>query len=120
MPDWSSRAIVPFYWLATTVKIAAVQMLPTLVMRTRLNWAYVLSRYALLPVHDENGEFKPVLPVGWALTYEMFFYLLVGLAPYPRGPIPRVASPVPGVVFLLGMLPRHSGQACPISPIPLW
>jgi exopolysaccharide production protein ExoZ len=98
--------IVPLYWAVTTAKIAAVLMLPTLVMRTRLNWAYVLSSYALLPVHDANGEFKPVLPVGWTLTYEMFFYLLVGLALYLRRPILRVASPVLGVVYLLGMLPR--------------
>jgi exopolysaccharide production protein ExoZ len=96
--------IVPLYWLVTTAKIAAVLVLPQLVMRTQLNWVYVLSSYALLPLHDATGEFKPVLPVGWTLTYEMFFYLLVGLALHLRQPILRVAGPVLGVVYLLGVL----------------
>jgi peptidoglycan/LPS O-acetylase OafA/YrhL len=96
--------IVPLYWLVTTAKIAAILALPTLVMRTQLDWGYVLSSYALLPVHDVNGDFKPVLPVGWTLTYEMFFYVLVAVALYMRQPILRVAGPVLAIVYLLGLL----------------
>jgi exopolysaccharide production protein ExoZ len=98
--------IVPLYWLMTTAKIAALLLLPQLAMRTQLNWVYVLPSYMLLPLHDETGEFRPVLSVGWTLTYEMFFYLLVALALYLRRPILRVAGPVLGMVYVLAMLPR--------------
>lgn len=100
--------IVPFYWLMTTAKIAAMLAMPQLVMRTQLSWAYVLGSYALLPVHDANGDFKPVLPVGWTLTYEMFFYLLLALALCLRQPILRVAGPVLGVAYLVAALRQPS------------
>jgi len=111
--------IVPLYWLVTTAKIAAVLTLPQLAMRTHLDWPYVLSSYALLPLHDAAGDFKPVLAVGWTLTYEMFFYLLVALALFMRRPIVRVAGPVLGVVYLLATLrqpfwPNVAGFADPI------
>jgi peptidoglycan/LPS O-acetylase OafA/YrhL len=85
--------IVPLYWLVTTAKIAAVLVLPMLAARTRLDFGYVLGSYLLLPVRDLTGTFRPVLPVGWTLTYEMMFYLLVAVALICRLPILRVALP---------------------------
>jgi exopolysaccharide production protein ExoZ len=94
--------IVPLYWLVTTVKIAAVMALPALVVRTtQLNLPYVMASFALLPVHDAAGAFKPVLPVGWTLTYEMFFYLLVASALSLRVTVMRIAAPVLGLIYLM-------------------
>jgi exopolysaccharide production protein ExoZ len=98
------KRIVPLYWLVTTAKIAAVLALPQLALRTHLNWHDTLFSYALLPFHDAAGNFAPVLPVGWTLTYEMFFYLLVALALFLRRPILLVAGPVLGAVYLLAAL----------------
>jgi exopolysaccharide production protein ExoZ len=86
--------IMPLYWVVTTAKIAAVITLPALATRTRLDLPYVLGSYALLPVRDPAGDFRPVLPVGWTLTYEMLFYLLVVLALALRLPILTVAAPM--------------------------
>jgi exopolysaccharide production protein ExoZ len=86
--------IIPLYWVVTTAKIAAVLALPMLAMRTRLDLPYVVGSYLLLPVRDWTGEFRPVLPVGWTLTYEMMFYVLVAVALAWRLPILRVALPV--------------------------
>ncbi len=86
--------IVPLYWVVTTAKVIAVLMLPALVLRTQLDLPYVLGSYALLPVHDAGGTIRPVLPVGWTLCYEMFFYLLVALALTLRVGLLRVAVPV--------------------------
>lgn len=72
--------IVPLYWLVTSIKIAAVVALPRMVERTTLDPFYVVGSYFLLPVHDATGTIRPVLPVGWTLTYEMMFYILVTTA----------------------------------------
>jgi exopolysaccharide production protein ExoZ len=48
----------------------------------------------LLPVRDATGVIRPVLPVGWTLTYEMLFYLLVATALMLRAPLGRVCVPV--------------------------
>ncbi|MBN8874199.1 MAG: acyltransferase [Rhodospirillales bacterium] len=85
--------IVPMYWIVTTAKIAAVLAMPALVARTHLDTPYVIGSYLLLPVHDASGHISPVLPVGWTLTYEMMFYLLVTLALAIRVPLLRIAVP---------------------------
>lgn len=98
-PAWSfikNRIIriIPLYWIMTTLKIVAVLAAPSLALRTRLNPLYILGSYALLPVHDWTGSIAPVLPVGWTLTYEMFFYLLVAAALLLRLPIARCCIPL--------------------------
>lgn len=85
--------IVPMYWIATTAKILLVLALPALVARTHLDGLYVAGSYLLLPVRDAAGDISPVLPVGWTLTYEMLFYLLVGLALTVRVQMLRVVVP---------------------------
>jgi exopolysaccharide production protein ExoZ len=86
--------IVPLYWLVTTLKIVAVAVLPALVSRTRLDPLYVAGSYALLPLYDGNLLIPPVLPVGWTLTYEMFFYILVTASLLLRMPLIRICGPV--------------------------
>jgi exopolysaccharide production protein ExoZ len=86
--------IVPLYGIITTLKIAAVLAVPALATRTKLDPIYVLGSYALLPVRDATGTIAPVLPVGWTLTYEMFFYILVAVALAIRMPVARVCIPV--------------------------
>jgi exopolysaccharide production protein ExoZ len=85
--------IVPLYWVVTTAKIVAVLALPALVSQTRLTALYVAGSYALVPVRDSTGDLRPILPVGWTLSYEMLFYLLVAIAVALRLPILRVALP---------------------------
>lgn len=91
--------IVPLYWVMTTAKIAAVLAVPSLVLRTRLDLPYVVGSYLFLPVHDSAGDLFPVLPVGWTLTYEMLFYVLVSLALLIRWPILAIAGPALGAVI---------------------
>lgn len=86
--------IVPLYWIITTLKIVAVIAVPALVSRTTLDPFYVAGSYALLPVRDAVGIIRPVLPVGWTLSYEMFFYILIAAALVIRVPIMRVCAPL--------------------------
>ncbi len=72
--------IVPLYWMATTVKLLAVLVIPAAVLRADLNFNYVLSSYLFLPARDAEGGITPLLGVGWTLNFEMFFYLVFAIA----------------------------------------
>ena len=65
------RRIVPLYWLCSVVKITGLVWAGRF---ARLGLAYCLGSLLFLPVHDAAGLFKPVLPVGWTLSFEMLFY----------------------------------------------
>jgi exopolysaccharide production protein ExoZ len=102
--------IVPLYWVATTAKIAAVLALPVLATRTQLDPLYVIGSYLLLPVPDWLGQYSPVLPVGWTLTFEMLFYLLVAFALAVRMPILRIATPPLLLFAALAVFPSESAD----------
>ena len=90
--------IVPLYWLMTTVKILAVVALGGVVLRTGLDFNFVAGSYLFLPVVDSAGHFRPVLPVGWTLTYEFLFYLLFAAALALRIDILRIVIPGLGLI----------------------
>jgi peptidoglycan/LPS O-acetylase OafA/YrhL len=52
-----------------------------------------------IPFQKSNGLFQPVLFIGWTINYEMYFYMLLGLAILiaPRRPL-LIAS-----IFILGI-----------------
>jgi len=85
--------IVPLYWLLTTVKVAAVALLSGMVLRTSLDPNFVVGSYLFLPVVDSASHFRPVLPVGWTLTYEFLFYLFFAAALAARVDVLRVIIP---------------------------
>ena len=103
--------IVPLYWIVTTVKIAAVVTLPALAQRTRLDPLYVAGSYLLLPVHDATGVIRTVLPVGWTLTYEMFFYILVTVALLARIRLEAICLPALLAMATAALVGPDSGFA---------
>ncbi len=100
--------IVPLYWIVTSLKIAAVLAVPALVSRTTLEPLYVAGSYAMLPLYDGGQMIPPVLPVGWTLTYEMFFYIFVTGALLLHTPLIRICGPVlVAVAVFAALLPEH-------------
>lgn len=95
--------IVPLYWLLTTAKIVAVLLLPALVIRTSLDPSFVARSYLFLPVVDSAGHFRPVIPVGWTLTYEFLFYLFFAAALAVRVDVLRVVAPGLGLIAVLAL-----------------
>ena len=95
--------IVPLYWLLTTVKILAVVVLGSVVLRTSLDLNFVARSYLFLPVTDSAGHFRPVLPVGWTLTYEFLFYLLFAVALAMRVDTLRVVVPGLGLIAVAAL-----------------
>ena len=93
--------IVPLYWMLTTLKIVGVVLLPAIILRTSLDFYSVAASYLFLPVVDTAGHFRPVLPVGWTLTYEFLFYLLFAAALALRTDVLRII--VPGLGLIAGV-----------------
>jgi exopolysaccharide production protein ExoZ len=96
--------IVPLYWLLTTLKILGVVLLPTIILRTSIDFHSVAASYLFLPVVDTAGNFRPVLPVGWTLTYEFLFYLFFAAALALRVDVLRIVAPSLGLVAAVGLL----------------
>lgn len=95
--------IVPLYWVLTTVKLLLVFFFAKLALYPRLDADYVLGSYLFLPVVD-NGHFRPLLPVGWTLTYEFLFYVLFALALALRVEVLRVLVPAFVLIGALALL----------------
>jgi exopolysaccharide production protein ExoZ len=72
--------IVPLYWIATTVNLVVLLLLPGQVLHSRLDWWNVTSSYLFLPSYTSDGQIEPLLGVGWTLTFEMFFYAVFAAA----------------------------------------
>ena len=90
--------IVPLYWLLTTLKILGVVLLPGIIIRTSVDFYSVAASYLFLPVVDTAGNFRPVLPVGWTLTYEFLFYLFFAAALALRVDVLRINVSALGLV----------------------
>ncbi|MDE3103897.1 MAG: acyltransferase [Acidobacteriota bacterium] len=101
--------IVPLYWAMTTVALLVLLGLAGsngTADHPRLTPLYVTASYLFIPVRDSLGENSPVLPVGWTLCYEMFFYALFALALALRKDVVRVLAPIMVTLALLSVL-RH-------------
>jgi peptidoglycan/LPS O-acetylase OafA/YrhL len=72
--------IVPMYWMATTVKLLTMLVLPAAVLHSALDPGKVVLSYLFLPSRNADGAVEPLLGVGWTLVFEMFFYAVFALA----------------------------------------
>jgi peptidoglycan/LPS O-acetylase OafA/YrhL len=88
-PDefWKARIrrIVPLYWFYTSLFIAAAVAGLTSFPFPSFDLLFVLKSYLFVPAtNPESGLTQPLYGLGWSLNYEMFFYLLFGLALFIR------------------------------------
>jgi exopolysaccharide production protein ExoZ len=65
--------IVPLYWTVTTVLL--VYFLLRYGSPLEHSTTTIVASYFFVPTADSAGPMAPLLPVGWTLNYEMFFYL---------------------------------------------
>lgn len=103
--------IVPLYWVMTTVKLLTITVGPALALHTRPDLWNVIGSYLFIPTHDAAGAIRPVLPVGWTLSFEMLFYGLFALGLARRGRVLRTIVPVLGGLALLGLFRSQSWPA---------
>lgn len=98
---WTSRAYW-MNWLSTSGSPAALlsNLSPEMIS--------IFKDFAFIPHfsidEDEQGEVFPILIQGWTLNYEMFFYVLFGIALLFGKYRLIAASAVLGVLYALGKL----------------
>jgi peptidoglycan/LPS O-acetylase OafA/YrhL len=68
--------IYPLYFLAT-VFTAVVMLIQT---GASIDWIYLFKSVTAVPLSDAKGDYlSPMLFLGWTLSFEMFFYLVLGV-----------------------------------------
>lgn len=73
--------IVPLYWIVTTASLALLLLAPQVVKSGKADAWHIIASYLFLPArHPVLGTLEPLVVPGWTLNYEMFFYLLWGIA----------------------------------------
>jgi exopolysaccharide production protein ExoZ len=64
--------VVPAYWCVSVISAAGAALVPRLFLAEGPpSWEHVVTSLLFLPVH-----YYPVVPQGWTLNIEMFFYAL--------------------------------------------
>ena len=94
--------VIPLYWLLTAVKVLLVTLLPDLSAHGSPSWWNCVSSFLFVPSLNPSGEIRPVIPVGWTLNFEAFFYVLFAVALLRRRDFVRVLVPLTCAIGLLG------------------
>ena len=93
--------IVPMYWLATIAKLLAIAAIPEIARHTSLTTWNIIASFLFLPSFDGTGVIRPVLAVGWTLSYEMLFYVVFAGALFvKRDPLIVVGSAMIALVLV--------------------
>jgi peptidoglycan/LPS O-acetylase OafA/YrhL len=81
--------IYPIYWIITLTVLCFFLVIPGFAKNQDLNLGKVIVSLLLIP---QKG--KPILDVGWTLTYEIYFYLLFSLAIWlkPKRSVPILSA----------------------------
>jgi peptidoglycan/LPS O-acetylase OafA/YrhL len=90
--------IVPLYWLLTLATFAAAFL--TAHRHAPIELVKSLLFIPYLDVHG-SGIVLPIIPPGWSLNLEMYFYVLFAVT--LAAPLRRWAVPILGVVFVILM-----------------
>jgi len=107
--------IVPLYWAITTVYVAGYALAPAALGRT-VSLGTIVASYFFWPFIGIDGQYHPVLVVGWTLNYEMFFYALFAIAIFlPR---PWAVAFVTGALAFTIVLASFLGGSSP--PLAFW
>jgi peptidoglycan/LPS O-acetylase OafA/YrhL len=71
--------IVPLYWFYTSIMLVLV-LLPFTLRGQVFSWEFTLKSFFFIPAFNpSNGLDLPLLPPGWTLSYEMYFYVIFSL-----------------------------------------
>jgi exopolysaccharide production protein ExoZ len=80
MPDYFWKRltrVLPLYWIVLAVTFASVNAKPAFFYNHDASIENFFRSLVLLP-RLKDGAFHPVVVQGWTLSYEMFFYCLLG------------------------------------------
>ena len=86
--------VIPSYWFMTLLLYCVAVFFPRWLNATHAAPSELLKSLFFIPFQKSNGLFQPILFVGWTINYEMYFYVVLGLAIliWPRRPILLASS----------------------------
>ena len=111
--------VIPLYWMLTTAKLLAIAWWPAFRGHQGPPPWNIVSSFLFLPSTNAAGEIRPVIPVGWTLNFEAFFYVVFAVSLLRRRNFAHVLIPLTCVLGLLGLLrttawPVWTAQTDPI------
>jgi exopolysaccharide production protein ExoZ len=69
--------IVPLYWLITALTLGILAYVAWLGKRVFPDFSEIAASLGFVPfARPEDGQPRPLVPLGWTLNYEMFFYVV--------------------------------------------
>ncbi|MBK8840165.1 MAG: acyltransferase [Hyphomonadaceae bacterium] len=72
--------IVPLYWAMTLFVVAITMVRPWGFSASDIAPESIFATLFFVPYPNLNGDSIPILPPGWTLNYEMYFYVLFALS----------------------------------------
>lgn len=69
--------IVPVYWFYTLIMAGLLLLAPAIFSSARFDGYETLLSLLFIPYNPTINPTAPILEVGWTLSYEMYFYILV-------------------------------------------
>jgi peptidoglycan/LPS O-acetylase OafA/YrhL len=72
--------IAPLYWVFTSFALAVMLLAPSATQSSIFDIDHAIRSYLFIPAMNAGtGDMVPVIPAGWTLNYEMFFYGIFAL-----------------------------------------
>lgn len=107
--------VVPLYWLITLVIVVAVAVPPHFFKSLEPTADTVVRSLLFIPHYSQRwaDQISPVLPPGWTLNFEMFFYLLFAIS------LVFKARSTIALVFLCGMFVACGFLLGPFTSAPM-
>lgn len=95
--------IVPLYWIATLVMLAAVTMAPSVSRNAEVSLSHIVLSLLFIFHATEANTAGTFLIVGWTLNYEMLFYVLLTLALLVADARHRILIAASALIFLVAL-----------------
>ena len=99
------------YWFVTAAKLAAMAAVPALILHTSTTAWNAVASFLFVPARDAVGTVRPVLDVGWTLSFEMLFYAVFATALFFVIEPLLVVGPVMAALAALSVFRAPDGPA---------
>ncbi|GAA0284484.1 acyltransferase [Alteraurantiacibacter aestuarii] len=107
--------VAPLYWVITSAVVLVLLLAPGAIGWTGTNIWHIIASYLFLPaVNPLIGAIYPVVPLGWTLLFEMFFYAMFALAILLGGRVPRRVMAIL-ITSMLALVALGKAVALPVA-----
>lgn len=72
--------VAPLYYIFTLIIFVSAAMAPQIFKSTEAELTSLIRSLLFIPFENSAGYIQPIYFIGWTLNYEMYFYLIAGVA----------------------------------------